>query len=356
MRAVRWHGRGDVRVEEVPDAPAPGPREVELAVDWCGICGTDVEEFRNGPLVIATDPHPLTGYSAPIVIGHEVAGRVVSVGSAVENFAVGDSVAVDGILPCGACPACDRHDVQLCDRVGAVGMSWPGGLAERLTVPDFTVVAARSAPTDALAMAEPLSVAVRALRRGRVRSGERIMVIGAGAIGLAALLVARAQGCGDVVVVDPVPARRALALQLGAAAALDPSDDLAAVAVSARGDGPDAVIECSGQPGTVRTATKIVRKGGRVVLVGLHLESEPFRWLGVVAREIDIIGSVSHVYDEDFVDAVRLIDERAVDPLPLVTHRIPLERAVSDGLAPLAAGALTGAIKILVSPSGGAGG
>jgi (R,R)-butanediol dehydrogenase / meso-butanediol dehydrogenase / diacetyl reductase len=351
VRAIRWHGRTDVRVEDVDDAPAPTAHEVRISVEWCGICGTDLEEYRSGPIVIATEPHPITGQTAPMVIGHEVAGRVDQVGSSVVGLAPGDAVAIDGILPCGACPACARHEVQLCPRLAAVGMSWPGGLAERLTVPSYTVVRAVNASTQALALAEPLSVAVRALRRGRLQAGERLVVLGAGTIGLSVLQAAKAGGCGQVLVVDPIEMRRELALRLGAATALGPDDDVIAALASSFEEGADLVLECSGRPGTPRLATRLARAGGRVVLVGLPATAEPFKWLQVVLREIEVIGSVGHVYDEDFVDAVRMIDEGVVDPTPLVTHRLPLERAVTDGIAPLASGERTDAIKVLISPS-----
>src|SRR5258707_9299443 len=96
MKALRWHAREDVRLEDVEDARPPEPDEIRIEVEWCGICGTDVEEYTSGPIVIPTRPHPLTGLQAPIIIGHEVAGRVIDVGKDVRNLKAGQRVGLDG--------------------------------------------------------------------------------------------------------------------------------------------------------------------------------------------------------------------------------------------------------------------
>jgi (R,R)-butanediol dehydrogenase / meso-butanediol dehydrogenase / diacetyl reductase len=120
MLAVRWHGRKDVRVEDVPRAPDPGPGEVRLLISWCGICGTDIEEMREGPLFISVgEPHPITGRAAPMTLGHEFSGVVETVGQGVDGLLVGDRVAVDPIVFCGECEWCQRHEVVLCDRMGS---------------------------------------------------------------------------------------------------------------------------------------------------------------------------------------------------------------------------------------------
>src|SRR3954469_15570693 len=161
MRALRWHGRRDVRFEEVPEAPPPGPGEVRLNVEWCGICGTDLEEYVDGPVVIATEPHPLTGDCAPMIIGHEISGRVADVGAGVTGLRGGDLVAIDGMLFCGQCRACHDHRYMLCERWASIGMMCPGGLAERVTVPAYMAIAASGdIATDELALAEPFAVGV----------------------------------------------------------------------------------------------------------------------------------------------------------------------------------------------------
>ena len=139
--ALRWHGRGDVRLDEIEDPPPPGPGEVQLRPLWCGICGTDVEEYRSGPVFIPSgSPHPLTGRLAPITLGHEFSGEVVDVGPGVERFRPGDRVAADTLIFCGECYWCRRHQVTLCERLAALGLMADGGLAGLCNAPERTLL------------------------------------------------------------------------------------------------------------------------------------------------------------------------------------------------------------------------
>jgi (R,R)-butanediol dehydrogenase / meso-butanediol dehydrogenase / diacetyl reductase len=326
--ALRWHGRGDVRLDEVEAPLPPGPGEVLLAPLWCGICGTDVEEYRSGPLFIpAGEPHPLTGRSAPITLGHEFSGEVLEVGPGVERFRPGDRVAADTLIFCGECYWCRRHQVTLCERLAALGLMADGALAPLCTAPERTLLPIPEGVSDeAGALAETLAVAVRALRRGRFAVGESVAVVGAGAVGLMALQAAGAGGASKVSVVEPLPERRSLALSLGADEAYAPGEaDLAA----------DLVVECSGSAAAVNSAVGTARKGGRIVLVGIYGRPGTLDFLEVVGTEREIIGSLSHVYDEDFAAAVSLLGRGAVRAEPLVSDRIPLGRALDDGLLAL---------------------
>jgi (R,R)-butanediol dehydrogenase/meso-butanediol dehydrogenase/diacetyl reductase len=331
MLAARWHARGDVRIELVADPPPPGPGEVQIDVLACGICGTDMEEYRNGPIFVPVDrPHPLTGRMAPLILGHEFAGRVAAVGTGVADLRPGVRVAVDTIVYCGTCEWCERHLPQLCTRLGVLGISGDGGLAERCNVPAAMCVRVPEAVSDEdAAIAETLAVAVRAVRRGRLVRGERVAVVGAGAVGLLALQVAIAGGAREVLVVEPHEARRNVALGLSATAAIAPEDP--AVAEVA-----DVVLECSGAPAALGTAVSLARPRGRIVLVGLHSRPAELRTSALVMGERELIGSLSHVYDEDLPEALRLLRDGSVRVGPIITDRIPLARLVEDGLVPLA--------------------
>ncbi len=340
MRAVRWHGRRDVRLDDLPAPPSPRAHEVLVQVEWCGICGTDLEEYLHGPLLVPTTPHPLTGFHAPLVLGHEVSARVVEAGSTAA-LQPGRLVALDGYYFCGTCPGCLRHQVQLCERWGHIGLSAPGGLAELMTVPArMALPATAEVASDALALAEPFSVAVRALRRGCVQGGERVGVVGGGTIGLAVSQVAGALGA-EVTLAEPEPARRALAGQLGAEAVAD---------VELLGSGYDAVFDCSGVAAAAAAALLALRQGGRLVAVGIPLGTAELDLRRIVLDELSVLGSIGHVWDEDFADAVRLICEGVVDPAPLISHRISLGEAVSTGFDLLAGRAGSDVRKILVSP------
>ncbi len=350
MKALRWHGRKDVRLDEVPDANAPAEGEVTVAVSWCGICGTDLEEYLDGPIVIPTEPHALSGQMAPLIMGHEVAGRIAAVGKGVDGIREGDLVAVDGLIFCGECYWCRRHQVNLCDKMASIGLMADGGLAEKITVQAATCIRVPDGVADDHApLAEPVSVAVRTIRRSRLEIGERIAILGAGTIGLALVQVARFSGASEIAVVDPIPFRRDLATKLGAVA-FEPGDGLPEQLIDG-GVGPDVVIDATGLPSQPGVAAGLVRRGGRAVVVGLPPKPSTIDVLDMVLREVELIGALSHIYDEDFKIAVDLIADGRVEAEPLITHRIGLDRVVEEGF-----GALTGpqretTLKVLVNPS-----
>jgi (R,R)-butanediol dehydrogenase/meso-butanediol dehydrogenase/diacetyl reductase len=352
MKAARWHGRDDIRLEEVPDPAPPGPGEVILKVGYCGICGTDLEEYRAGPLFIPVDrPNPLTGRAAPIILGHEFAGEVVEVGSGVVGLRPGDRVAPDILLYCGECYWCRRHQVALCEKMAALGLSGDGGLAEYCKAPAAMCIRlADGVSLDHAALAEPLAVAVRAVKRGRVSLGESVAVFGAGTVGLLCLQAARNAGASAVYVVEPHAGRRELARRLGAAAAIDPrSADPVAALLDLTKIGPDVVIDASGSAAASPVAIAAARKAGRVVLVGIPTGSSTINFLSVVSTEKEVIGSLSHVYDEDFATAVHLLGEGKVEVEPLISDRISLDEIIPKGLERLERHA-SDTLKILVRP------
>ncbi len=351
MKALRWHNRGDVRLEEVEDAKDPQADEIRIAVEWCGICGTDVEEYTSGPIVIPTTPHPLTGFQAPMIIGHEVAGRVTDVGRNVQHLRPGQLVGLDGSFFCGTCNACRRHQLNLCERWAFIGMSYPGGLAERMTVPAYMAApVSEDTPAEWIALAETFSVAVRAVRRGRLSPGESAVVLGAGPVGLAILQVANATDAASVMVVDPNPLRRKKAQELGASSTIDASGGIVEALLEQGKGGPDVAFDCTGSNTTPGIAVGAVRPGGRVVQVGLPPLPGTLDFLQLALREVELIGCIGHVYDEDYRKAVELIVTRRVNPQPLITHRLPLAEAVPRGLALLATPEGFNALKIIITP------
>ncbi len=334
MRALRWHGRGDLRLESVPE-PEAGPAEVVVQVDWCGLCGTDVHEYLHGPILIPSRPHPLTGRSAPVTLGHEFTGTVVDVGAGA-RFTAGDRVTANACLVCGECSWCRAGKSNLCARLGSIGLCADGGLAERVAVPAYSlhrVPAGLSA--EVAALSEPTAVALHAVRRGRLCGGETVAVVGAGPIGLLVLQVARARGAGSVFVIEPVEARRALALRLGARAALDPGAcavdrEIAAATEERRAD---VAFECTGSVRGVETALKVSGKGGRVVIAGIYHEASPAPWARLQAHEKEIVGSSA--YTDEFPEVLELLASGRVQGEPLVTDRIRLEQVESAGLRAL---------------------
>jgi len=353
MKAALWYARNDVRVEDVAEPGPPGPGEVILKVDTCGICGTDLEEYRSGPLFIAVGrPNPLTGRMAPVILGHEFAGEVVAAGRDVTRLKPGDRVAPDVLITCGTCYWCRRHQVTLCEKLAALGFSGDGGLAEYCKVPvSMCIKLPNGLSCEHAALAEPLSVAVRAVRKGRVALGATVAIFGGGTIGLLCLQAARNAGASAVYVVEPPAGRRALARRLGAAGVIDPTVDDAGEALrDLTGVGPDVVIEASGATAAGPAAIEAARKGGRIVLVGIPVAAASFNFLAVVATEKEVVGSLSHVYDEDFAAAVQLLGEGRVAVEPLISDRIPLDDLVPRGLHRLEQQAAD-TLKVLVQPT-----
>lgn len=342
MRCIRWYGRHDIRVDDVAPPGPPGPGEAQVRVLACGICGTDTAEYRDGPIFIpAGGPHPLTGKAPPVVLGHEVCGEVVAVGSGGDRDLVGRLVAVDGVISCGECWACRAHRVNLCPQLGSIGFSADGGLASHLNAPSRGCVPLPPGTSpDAGVLAEPLAVAVRALRRGRLQAGERVGVVGGGAVGLLAAQASAAMGASGVVLVEPDEHRRDLGRTVGIGEVVGPAG---AAQVAA-----DVVIECSGTESGVLASFSAARPTGRVVLLGIMKSSPPLPVLDVVRDELEVLGSLSHIYDEDFAQAVRLLGSGEVSTAPLVWAAPGLDEAL---------GCITGArqapareVKILVHP------
>ena len=349
MRAERWHGQRDVRVDEVP-IPNPEPHQALVKVEWCGICGTDLEEYESGPVNIPVEEvHPLTGQKAPVTLGHEIVGIVVEPARDGSGPPEGTRVVPDVVLGCGECWWCKRHQEGLCIRHAVVGLHVDGGLAEYVVSTAATCV---PVPPDldasVAALAEPTSVAVRALQKVSYPIGSNLLVVGAGTIGLLLVQVARTSGTGTIVVVDTNPKRRELALSMGADLAPVP-DELEELLTEATGRiGPDVVFECSGVPGLAGEAIRLVRRGGTVVLVGFHGEKEPFDLLDAVLGEKRIVGSAAHLWDEDVATAVDMLSRGRVDGDPLLTTRVSLER-IEEGFATLEDSAAE-ALKVLVTP------
>jgi (R,R)-butanediol dehydrogenase/meso-butanediol dehydrogenase/diacetyl reductase len=349
--AARWWGRGDVRVEHIDDPGDPRPGWVRLRIDACGICGTDLEEYTAGPNVVPVQPHALSGASAPLILGHEAVGVVEAVGDGV-GLAPGIRVAVEGDLSCGTCWWCRRGDVQLCPDLAQLGLMADGGLAEVMLAPASMCAAFSDAIEPAhAAMAEPLSVAVRAVERAGVSLGSTVGVFGAGAVGLLVIQAARLAGAQTVVAVERLAGRRALALALGADAAVTPDDALAASLEHTEGTGLDITIEAAGNPSASAAAVRLVRRGGRSVLLGVYDETLPIDMMDMLLGEKTVSTSLSHVYHTDFRVAVSLIERGKVLLEPIITDRIPLADVVERGFKTLLAEP-DEHLKVIVFPNG----
>jgi (R,R)-butanediol dehydrogenase/meso-butanediol dehydrogenase/diacetyl reductase len=315
----------------------PGPGEALVEVACAGICGSDVAEYRDGPHVIPVGrPHALTGRAAPVTLGHEYSGRVVALGVGVTRVAAGDRVCGDSCLRCNTCRWCLRGEYNICRVGGSVGLHRDGAFARYLTVPEYALVELPAGVSDqAGALVEPLAVGLHAVTQGRLEPGDTAVVVGAGMIGIAALLMARALGAAEVLLVEPRPDRAALALELGAARLL-PSD----LAAARREVRADVVFECSGRPEAVPGALELVRRGGRLVLAGIGHAPATLDLSRVVYFERELIGALGYRFDLERVVALlaagRLDVSRLLgDPIALADIRERgFERSLNDSSAP----------------------
>ena len=341
MKAAVFHGPRDVRIEDVPDPAAPAADEVVLRVIRAAICGTDSSEWDHGPILCRPG----------VVLGHEFVGRVVEAGAGVADIRVGDRVVSGAGISCGHCFWCVRRRTNLCAEYRTLGLQVDGGLAEYVTSPaSICRLVPDACDDDAAAMTQPLAVALHALSRVAQAPDETVAVIGAGGIG--SFLVAGASRRaveGRVVAVDIEADRLATASALGANETVDATGrDLSDLLLERSGGvGFDIVIEASGAPTAPSAAIAGARRGGRVLLVGLHGAPQELDLTGTIVREIDIVTTVAHVCDTDIPAALELLAETDVATVT-AGSRISLETLVEEGLLPLAERRAPG--KILVTP------
>lgn len=325
MLAAVFHDRLDIRVEEWPAPPRPPAGWVTVAVTHCGICGTDTDEYLRGPVVIPTQPHPLTGAKAPLVLGHEGTGVVVAAGSGV-NIAVGARVGMENSVGCERCPACLSGNRQLCPQLAVMGLMLDGALAEAVNVPATMCAELPAGLSDeAGALAESLSVAIRAVRRAGNVAGTDVQVFGAGTIGLMTGQVARAAGARSVTLRDPSPTRLERAAAMGFEAVPPGSD----------GHHAALVFECTGSAQGLSDALAATAKSGTTVVMGVHNRPREIDLLAMLLDERVMRASLSHSMHDDYEPALRLLAERKVEIEPLITDRIPLDRTVDQGFKAL---------------------
>ncbi|WP_194896553.1 zinc-dependent alcohol dehydrogenase [Catenulispora pinisilvae] len=301
------------------DPAAPGPGQVELAPAYVGICDTDLHIF-HGDMDARV--------KAPAVIGHEMSGRVVRVGPGVEGFAPGAPVTVMPLRWDGTCPACLRGHRHVCQNLDFLGIDSPGAMQQRWTVPAATLVRLpQSLPLDRAALVEPTAAAVHDVGRAGVRDGDRVVVVGAGPVGVLIAVVAQAAG-GDVRVVEPNAHRRRLANRLG----LRTWDPGAGDVPERVGDwtddaGADVAFEVCGAEAGVQTAVDVLAVRGRLCLVAVHSQPRRVNLHRFFWRELTLIGA--RLYDrEDFETAVRLVAEGTVPAEQLISRVVPIADAL----------------------------
>ncbi|WP_298493155.1 alcohol dehydrogenase catalytic domain-containing protein [uncultured Maritimibacter sp.] len=312
MKAAIFDALGKpLRVGEVA-TPEAGPGQVLLKVCRCGICGSDLH-MTEDPAFFGLEPGE--------VIGHEFSGEVIDVGSGVTHLKPGDHVSAAPLRGCGHCPACKRGEPAWCTDFSLIG----GGYAEYAALHErqcrklpWGITAADGA------LAEPLGVALHGIMRARMMPGQSVLIVGAGAIGLAVAFWARRMGAEHVVVADIHDHQRDRALDLGATAFVQSGEDMAArVAEACGGHPPEIVFECVGKPGLIDHCVDLVAPRGRVVVLGLCTAPDHMDSFRAISKEVDITMSVFFTMPE-FEMAIRALDGGTYRPQHLISDNVSL--------------------------------
>ena len=336
MTAAFCTGKEKIEVREVP-VPSPGPGEVLLRVRACGICGSDLH-FYHGALPAMRG----------IPLGHEFAGEIAALGEDVQGFSEGQRVVVEPLRTCRECAYCRTGQYQLCAKRVLLGTFAPGGLAEYVTVPAYTLYPLPDdLDFDLGALVEPLAVAVHGLHLVDLTAGERVLVMGSGSIGVLAVLAARAFGAADVIATYRHEHQAKAALAVGASRAV-----MADEAMGLGKEGVDVVVETvGGAAPTLGQALELVRPGGRISVLGLFTQTAQINALALMFKEARMAGGITYCrpgQHSDFESAIAMLRAEPDRARAIITHSFPLANA-ADAFA-TAADKSTGSLKVHVVP------
>ena len=334
MQALVYYGRKDIRLEDFPEQPKLGRCEVRLRVNCAALCHTDFNEYMHGPLYISQKPHPRSGRSIPLVIGHEFSGEVLEMGADVRKVKLGDRVAVNAVDPCLTCANCGRGQYELCRTAAYIGFDRDGGLAESAVVPEHCCHRLTShVSNEAGALVEPLAVGLHAVKRAGLGVGSRAAVVGGGAVGLCVLQSLRAMGVSEIYIVEKCEAKRRFAVELGATAFINTenTDPCTAIQKLTAGEGADATFECVGAELAFRLAVELTRSGGTVCVVGVYPGPFEFDLNRLMGSELQVV--TSRAYSDEFPTVIAMLDDGRLRAEPMITQNLPLVDAIRMGLS-----------------------
>ncbi|MFN3824810.1 MAG: L-idonate 5-dehydrogenase [Pseudorhodobacter sp.] len=323
MKAIVIHAAHDLRIEDRP-VESPGPGQVRLRLATGGVCGSDLHYFHNG------------GFGAvrlkePMILGHEVSAHVAELGAGVSGLEVGQLVAISPSRPCGTCRFCQEGLRNQCLNMRFYGSAMPfphiqGAFREEIVAEAWQCVAADGLSAGEAAMAEPLAVVLHSARRAGDLMGKRVLVTGCGPIGVLAVLVARRAGAAEIVATDLSDFTLAMARRCGADRTINMATNAADLADYNADKGTfDVLFECSGAAPALAAGIAAMRPRGIIMQLGMGGDMS-LPMLAITAKELDLRGSFR--FHEEFATGVHFMQQGLIDVKPLITHTMPLDRAL----------------------------
>ncbi|KAG0662645.1 putative diacetyl reductase [(R)-acetoin forming] 2 [Maudiozyma exigua] len=378
MRALAYFKKGDIHfTKDLEEPKIVASDELILDIIYCGICGTDLHEFTDGPIFFPHDghTHEVSDIGLPQAMGHEMAGIVREIGPGVTKFTIGDHVVVEPTGTCRdryrwpnsknkdrpMCAACQKGHYNICSHLGLIGDGvQSGGFAERVVVNEMHCYKIRKEmPMDVAALIQPIAVSWHAVRISRFRPGASVLILGSGPIGLGTILALNGHGCSEIVVSEPAKIRRDFAEGMGAIV-FDPSqgDDTTNIpllkSMAPGGDGFDYTFDCSGTPSTLKASIECLTYNGTAVNVAMWSVDHPvdFYPMDITKQEKFYTGSMCYTH-VDFEAVIEAIEDGRIEiakAKKMISSRVPIERGFEDAMMKLITHKEQ-TIKILLTPN-----
>ncbi|HUY01254.1 MAG TPA: alcohol dehydrogenase catalytic domain-containing protein [Candidatus Deferrimicrobium sp.] len=328
MKALVLKGINQLEFCDDFPKPIPAKNEVLIKVRYCGICGSDLEAYQYGKVLM------------PLILGHEFSGDVIEKGEAVEGWEIGDRVTAYPGNFCGKCFFCEQGQENRCAKMlMGLGITVNGALAEYVKIPAKSLCKLPdSVSYEEGAIVEPLSVGYHGVRGSGIRSNDTALVIGAGTVGLSTIQSLNLLHVEQIYIIEPSIFNRNLALQMGAQEVNRPA--------RINKVGPDFVFDCAGFPDTYKNDIQIVRYGGTVILLGVHFELVPVSFLQLIAKEAILKGSFGYSFQE-FKEVLSRLTQKKYRPELIISKKVKLEKAIEEGFQELLSPTKQ-AVKILV--------
>jgi len=303
---------------------------IEVEVAYCGICGSDLAEFRHPFAIRPEKTHPLTGQEPPVTLGHEFSGVVTAIGEGVDEVKPGDRVSADACWRCGECKACVEGRYNQCIYSGSIGLSSDGAFASVVRFPAYCAVPLPDGVSNEVgALLEPLAVGLHALDRGHARAGERLVVIGYGPVGAATALLGRSLGLTPLVCeLSPGRLARAAAHGFETHAPEPEKKDFAKAVRGLTGGGAGIIVDCTGAVPALEAALEMSERGGRIVCAGIPKEPVAVDAGRMVLYERELIATLG--YANDLPRVAAMIASGSLDPSVMITNRIALTEVAAE--------------------------